>query len=89
MYVDLGGDIVIRSRDLVAILDLSGEKAENAASFFPDEQPPGHIVKIGDEETKSLVVTRNALYFSPVSAATLQKRLRRTGPFERVSNSTK
>ncbi|OUN01702.1 MAG: hypothetical protein BAA02_12595 [Paenibacillaceae bacterium ZCTH02-B3] len=90
MYIDLGGDTVIRASELVAILDLSGEKSGNAAAFFADENQLKQIVKLGDEETKSLVVARNGCYFSPVSVVTLKKRILQAGPAsERVSNSTK
>lgn len=74
MYIHLGGDTVIRSRELIAILDLSGDKSDGALSFFTHENQEKQVVKIGEEETKSLVVTRTATYYSPVSAATLKKR---------------
>jgi hypothetical protein len=90
MYIDLGGDTVIRASELVAILDLSGEKAGSAASFFADESRLKQVVKLGDEETKSLVVAESGCYFSPVSVVTLKKRILQAGPMvERVSNPTK
>jgi hypothetical protein len=89
MYLDLGGETVIRSRDLIALFDLSGDKAEHAASIFADEHRLSGVQKIGTEETKSLVITKNGCYFSPVSVVTLKKRIQATGPFERVSNLTK
>jgi len=88
MYIDLGGDTVIRASELVAILDLSGEKS--ALSFFADESRLKQVVKLGDEETKSLVVAESGCYFSPVSVVTLKKRILQAGPMvERVSNPTK
>lgn len=75
MYIHLGGETVIRSRELVAILDLSGEKSEDAASFFADESQLNAVQKIGEEESKSLVVTTTGYYLSPVSTATLKKRM--------------
>lgn len=75
MYIHLGGETVIRARDVVAILDLSGEKSGGVAFFLSGDNPLKDVQKVGEEESKSLVVTRAGHYLSPVKAATLKKRI--------------
>lgn len=75
MYIHLGGETVVRARDVVAILDLSGEKTGGAAFFLSGDNPLKDVQTIGEEESKSLVVTKAGYYLSPVTAATLKKRI--------------
>jgi hypothetical protein len=75
MYIHLGGDKVIRSRELIAIFDLTNGKSANLSnSDFGNAHLFNQAEKIGDEEPKSLVVTDSRVYFSPVSASTLKRR---------------
>lgn len=73
MYIHLGGDKVIRSRELIAIFDISNE-AKLPKSFLVDANLEKLAEKIGDEEPKSLVVTESRLYYSPISSSTLKRR---------------
>ena len=70
MYIDIGGEIAIRSRDLIAILD--GHLLQQ--SEIMKEFVGMHGERISREEYKSLVVTTGQVYFSPLSASTLSKR---------------
>lgn len=75
MFIHLGGEKVIRTSELVGIFDMSIERTSKVTKQFTshaDEEKKVEI--IGEEECKSLVVTLNKVYYSPISSATLKKR---------------
>src|SRR5690554_2884785 len=75
MYIHLGGDKVIRSRELIAIFDISNEKPSDIPrSLLTHDNQEKKVEHIGDEDPKSLVVTESRLYYSPISSFTLKKR---------------
>lgn len=75
MYIHIGGEKIIRTRELIAIYDLSIEKSSKISQqFVQDAIRNQRMEKIGDEDPKSLVVTEDKLYYSPISSNTLKKR---------------
>lgn len=75
MYIHLGGEKIIQSNELIAIFDLSIEKSSKIShSFVNQALERSDIEKIGDEEPKSLIVTKEKMYYSPISSTTLKKR---------------
>ncbi|ADM67910.1 extracellular matrix regulator RemB [Paenibacillus sp. NRS-1782] len=75
MYIHLGGEKIIRSSELVAIFDISIEKSSKISKQYVNHaQQQKHIEMIGEEEAKSIVVTQNTVYYSPISSTTLKKR---------------
>lgn len=64
MFLHLGGNMVVKTRDLVAII--------NVENGMPSRMP-GTVEKVA-ETTKSLIVTKENLYQSPISSGTLKKR---------------
>jgi len=68
---------MIRSSELIAIFDLSIEKTSKISKAFVASAAKEHRIEvIGEEESKSLIVTLNKVYYSPISASTLGKRAR-------------
>lgn len=75
MYIHLGGEKVISSKELIAIFDISNERpADEPKMFLTHDSQEKMVEKIGEEDAKSLVITENKLYYSPISTATLKKR---------------
>ncbi|GIP36033.1 extracellular matrix regulator RemB [Paenibacillus sp. J2TS4] len=75
MFIHLGGEKIIRAVELVAIFDLSIEKnSKISKQFVAHAMKTKKIEVIGEEESKSLVVTAYKVYYSPISSATLNKR---------------
>jgi len=75
VYIHLGGERIIRSTELIAIFDLSIEKNSKISKQFLIEAAKAKQTEIiGEEESKSLVVTFDKVYYSPISSATLKKR---------------
>ena len=75
MYIHLGGEKIIRAAELVAIFDISIEKSSKMSKQFVTQARKRKDVEvIGEEEAKSIVVTQNKIYYSPISSSTLKKR---------------
>jgi hypothetical protein len=75
MYIHLGGQFVVQTKDLIAILDYGDQEVEKKLSTFLDHtQKQGNLVWISKKETKSIVVTDQYIYASPISSLTLNRR---------------
>ncbi|NHN32284.1 extracellular matrix regulator RemB [Paenibacillus agricola] len=75
MFIHLGGEKIIRSSELVAIFDLSIEKSSKISKqYLSYANKEKKVEVIGEEESKSLVVTKSKVYYSPISSMTLKKR---------------
>lgn len=75
MFIHLGGEKIIRASELVGIFDLSIEKSSRISKQFVQSAVKDKRFEIiGEEESKSLVLTRTKVYYSPISSMTLKKR---------------
>ena len=75
MYIHLGGEKIIRTSQVVAIFDISIEHSSKLSrQFVAQAQKNRGVETIGEEEPKSIVLTEDRVYFSPISSSTLKKR---------------
>ncbi|WP_100400506.1 extracellular matrix regulator RemB [Bacillus sp. FJAT-44742] len=74
MFIHLGGDTVIRAKDVVAILDYETNKSSAISQQFLNTKDKKDIIEISADLQKSIVVTDDILYFSPISSLTLKRR---------------
>jgi extracellular matrix regulatory protein B len=73
MFIHLGENIVVRSLDVIAILDWQLLKESEIANEFIDKNYKNNLEKASGE-AKSIVITVDQIYFSPLSSNTLKKR---------------
>ncbi len=75
MFIHLGGEKIIRASELIAIFDISIEKSSKISKqFIQQALKDKKTEQIGEEDCKSLVVTKSKVYYSPISSTTLKKR---------------
>lgn len=75
MYIHLGGDMIIRSNKVIAILDKQiKELSQDNRNFFQNHKKKRNIISVSDDEPMSIVITENEIYFSPISSLTLKRR---------------
>ena len=76
MYLHLGSDILIRKDKVVAIIDLEiatlGKVNENYLDKLKKNKKINYVSTPGKEKT--LIITSNGYYLSPISSTTLFKR---------------
>lgn len=80
MFLHIGGDYTIPLSDVIAIFDLEGTTVnKETREFLKVSEEEGFIRTISDNMPKSFIVTekdkRSIIYISPISAATLRKRV--------------
>lgn len=73
LYIHLGDNFVVPSKEVVMILDRhSSQDSAIVDEFFQKQKE--RIVQLANGEAKSIIVTVNKIYFSPLSSSTLKKR---------------
>ena len=66
MYLHIGADYVIRTEEIIAIIDVKNHQPS---------QLSGQLITIDEFDQKSYVITDTKEFLSPISAATLKKRM--------------
>ncbi|TDQ38336.1 extracellular matrix regulator RemB [Aureibacillus halotolerans] len=75
MFIHIGEDVVVRSEDVVAILDrVLLDSSLITQEFINETQKDRLVFDLAEGMTKSIVVMKEAVYFSPLSSVTLKKR---------------
>jgi hypothetical protein len=74
MFVHLGGDTLINSKRIVAIINAENAMGANSTKeFLKTAQEEGFVQSISDAFA-SIVITDKIVYLSPISSQTLKKR---------------
>lgn len=73
LYVHLGEDILVRSSEIIAILDKETIKASKYIEELPEEKRKS-IIQLSKGHYKSIVITEDRIYYSPLAFGTLKKR---------------
>ena len=79
MFVHLGGEAIVKKKDIVAIFDMDNTTISRASrEFLANAQDKGMVINVSDELPKSYIVTKSEngvrVYISSISPATLLKR---------------
>lgn len=78
MYLHLGTDVIIRTRDILGIFDLDTSTISGRTrAYLRKAELEGRVVNVTYDLPKSFIVTvgeRPTIYISPISASTLKKR---------------
>jgi hypothetical protein len=76
MFLHIGADIIVSLNELIAIIDLeTGRRNEATREFLSFAAGGQNVVHIGSKKReKSMVLTRDKIYYSPISTATLLRR---------------
>ena len=85
MFLHLGKNVVIRKRDIIAIFDIKSTlNSKISRKFLETCEEEGFVDKTINDRLRSFVIVgtvenktvhRNKIYYSPISALTLQKRV--------------
>ncbi|GED34623.1 MULTISPECIES: extracellular matrix regulator RemB [Brevibacillus] len=73
MFIHIGGDTVVSTKEVISILDHQTMKSSKINKAFLNEKRKT-VVDHSEEETKSYVITQDAIYCSPISSLTLKRR---------------
>lgn len=75
MFIHIGGDNVIRSEDVIAIIDQQFVASSTInAEMIDNQRKAKNVLDLQEETTKAIVITKDYIYYSPLSVLTLKKR---------------
>ena len=74
MFLHLGADMVVPLSDVIAITDFKSGKSGINKEFLNNMQEEKKIIDISEQNAKSFIITKKAVYLSAISSLTLKKR---------------
>ncbi|WP_079710060.1 extracellular matrix regulator RemB [Paraliobacillus ryukyuensis] len=75
MFIHIGGDNVIRSEEVVSIIDYAFVSSSTINDeMIANQRQANNVLDLHQEETKSVVITTDRIYYSPLAVLTLKKR---------------
>lgn len=83
MYLHLGKSYAISAKYILGIFDFDAVTDAGSATidFLENAEKNGQVDVISTDLPRSLIVTLDRVYISPIAASTLQQRLRRNEEF--------
>lgn len=82
MFIHVGGDISLSDRWIIAILDFDAVTTDPRSAtrdFLTQAEADNRLEWIGQELPRSLILTMDRQYLSPVRAETLRQRWAKAG----------
>ena len=77
MYVNIGGDVILSDKDIVAVLNAKQmDHSPINVQLLNDSRHNSKLVTTIESEPRTYIITRSQIYTSHVSAHTIEKRLR-------------
>lgn len=74
MFINIGGNIVVKSNEIIAVLDTQAMNLPQSPSLEGNQTANPHPPDM--DTCKSIVVTAAQSFYSPHSTATLLKRIK-------------
>ncbi|KSU59107.1 hypothetical protein AS034_19325 [[Bacillus] enclensis] len=83
MYIHVGEDVMVRTDDIIAIIDRDTVQFSEELQLFLKNKD-NHLCNLAKGSYKSLVITKNQLYLSPLASSTLKKRSKKYSNYENL-----
>lgn len=74
MFIHIGNDHVIRSRDIVSIINYDMVESSSITEKIMEQMGDMDEIKGDKKEAKSLIITVDQIYYCSLSVTTLKKR---------------
>lgn len=77
MFIHIGNDEVVKSKDVIMILDKNSLLSKDTSDFIQVAKEEGFIdedYKTNVTDNKSIIISDKKIVFSPISSMTLLKR---------------
>jgi hypothetical protein len=73
LYIHFGEDTIVKAKDIIAIID---RKSFHSSGNIDEllKKYPNHSIQQPIDSFKSIIVTTQHIYFSPLASNTLKKR---------------
>ncbi len=74
MFLHIGGNVVIPTRDIIGIFDIASIQNPATQEFMETAREEGFVIDLLPGEKKSFVLANEKIYLSPIASNTLRKR---------------
>lgn len=75
LFIHLGGDMMVSTKDVIAILDNKMVNVcDDTRRFVQAADAKGLVFRVESGQEKSIVITETRVFISPISSLTLKKR---------------
>jgi len=75
MYLHIGADYVVPMEEIIFIIDAAlGRTSAVTKDFITKTKNEKQIVDLTSDDPKSYVITKEKIFYSPISSSTLQRR---------------
>jgi hypothetical protein len=74
LFIHIGNDEVVLTKDVIMILDRYSVMSKDTSDFLQVAREEGFIVNDDSADKKSIIISDKKVYFSPISSLTLLKR---------------
>ncbi|NPV42549.1 MAG: DUF370 domain-containing protein [Firmicutes bacterium] len=75
MFIHLGGDTIVPTKEVIAIIDMKmAKESKSTLEFLQIAEDEGFVTNIAGDRPKSFVITTKQVYLTPISSTTLQRR---------------
>ena len=77
MYLHIGGDFILSTRYIIGIFDFESaiDQTQTSISFIQRAEAKDQIEIVSPDIPRSYIVTVDRVYLSPISTATLRRRI--------------
>lgn len=77
MYLHIGGDVLVKKDSIIGVFDIENTSIGKATrEFFSASEKKKHVIAVSEDLPRSFILDKNnTVYLSPISPATLQKRI--------------
>lgn len=75
MFMHIGNDVVVPVSEIVSVINLTDEPSALNREFLSTAEEEGFVIQLS-ESPVSIVLCAKKVYLSPISAKTLEKRVR-------------
>lgn len=78
MYLHLGSSVSADTSEIIGVFDMDNATVSGATrDFLNRAQREGRLITVSSDLPKSVIVTDEGIYISPISARTLLRRARK------------
>ena len=88
MFIHIGNDNVVQSKDVISIINRNIISSSSIMEEMIGRATKTQSIVTPEEESKSVVITTDLIYFSSLSVATLKKRASMIGTISKLDDYT-
>ena len=81
MYIHIGGTYAVSDKYIIGVFDFDGttQPGSDTITFLRKAEFDNRVESVSPDLPRSFIVTLDRIYYSPITAATIRRRMERAG----------